>query len=293
MSAVAPSRIGRSTRGRRIGTGLLALTAALALTACSTGTGGADATTAADAPTTEAGASPVDPTTEPAPAPEELTGTLVVFAAASLQGVFEELGSDLEEANPGLEVTFNFAASSALAEQVNSGAPADVLATASAKTMEQASENLGEATTFASNTLVIVTPADNPGAVTGIDDFANADLRLAVCAVEVPCGAASEKVFTALGLTPAIDTYAENVTATLNLAVSGEVDASLVYATDALSAGDTVTTIDFPEASEAVNDNLIAPVTEAPNPAAAQAFIDLVLSPEGTAVLEAAGFTIE
>lgn len=223
---------------------------------------------------------------------DEVMGDLTVFAAASLQGVFEELATTFEEQHPGVTVTLNFAASSALAEQVNAGAPVDVLATASASTMEQAAAEVTDPVTFASNTLVIVTPSDNPGAVSGLADFADPDLTLAVCAVEVPCGAAAEKVFTAAAITPAADTFAENVTATLNLAVSGEVDASLVYATDAQGAGDTVTTITFPESAEAVNDNLIAAAAAAPNAAAAQAWLDLVLSDEGAAVLTAAGFDL-
>lgn len=288
------TRPARVARPRRAATALAGLAAVALLAACSGGTaaGDGDASSssqdASDAGPSESSASP-SPTTEPA---DDVTGDLTVFAAASLQGVFEELATTFEEQHPGVTVTLNFAASSALAEQVNAGAPVDVLATASASTMEQAAAEVTDPVTFASNTLVIVTPSDNPGAVTGLADFADPELTLAVCAVEVPCGAAAEKVFTAAGITPAVDTFAENVTATLNLAVSGEVDASLVYATDAQGAGDTVTTITFPESSEAVNDNLVAAAAQAPNPAAAQAWIDLVLSDEGAAVLTAAGFDL-
>ncbi|GMA33329.1 molybdate ABC transporter substrate-binding protein [Litorihabitans aurantiacus] len=282
------TRTARRIRTARHARTTAALAAAIALLGACSGDGGAEETSSApDASPSDTSSSSSE--TDAAP---ELTGDLTVFAAASLQGVFEELATTFEQEHPGVTVTFSFAASSALAEQVNSGAPADVLATASAATMEQAAAEVTDPATFASNTLVIVTPSDNPGAVTGLGDFANGDLTLAVCAVEVPCGAAAEAVFTAAGITPAIDTFAENVTATLNLASSGEVDASLVYATDARSAGDAVTTITFPEAAEAVNDNLIATLTAAPNPDAAQAWVDLVRSPEGSAVLEAAGFTL-
>ena len=270
------------------GTGALAL--ALILAACS-GSPSESTPSASDAagPSGSSSDAPAEETTTQAPA---LTGDLAVFAAASLEGVFTELGTLLEEQNPELTVTFNFAASSALAQQVIAGAPADVLATASAATMTEAEAETGEPVTFASNVLVIVTPPDNPGSVTGLTDFANADLRIALCAVEVPCGAAADKIFRATGIVPAPDTYEANVTATLNRAVSGEVDAALVYRTDALGAGKSVGTIEFPESADAVNNNLIAPLTAVPNPEAAAAFIALVTSPEGQAVLSDAGFTL-
>ncbi|ROR96480.1 molybdate transport system substrate-binding protein [Salana multivorans] len=220
-----------------------------------------------------------------------LTGDLVVLAAASLTDAFGELGAQLEEENPGLTVSFSFAASSALAEQVLAGSPADVLATASAKTMEQVGDLAVDPADFATNTLVIVTPAGNPAGITGIADFAREDLRLAVCAEEVPCGALSAKVFETLGITPSVDTYAEDVRAALTLAEQGEVDATLVYRTDAIVGGDGITTIEFPEASQAVNDYPIAVLSESPNPDAAAAFVALVLSADGRAVLDAAGFS--
>lgn len=281
----------RATPRRRRSLGAVAAGAlALSITLAACSGSPAENGTATDAPATSAGseATSQDASTE-LPA---LTGDLAVFAAASLEGVFTELGTLLEEQNPELTVTFNFAASSALAQQVIAGAPADVLATASAATMTEAEAETGEPVTFASNVLVIVTPPDNPGSVTGLTDFANADLRIALCAVEVPCGAAADKIFRATGIVPAPDTYEANVTATLNRAVSGEVDAALVYRTDALSAGDTVGSIEFPESADAINNNLIAALTASENPDAAAAFIALVTSPEGQAVLRDAGFTL-
>lgn len=232
------------------------------------------------------------PANDDAGSAEEVSGELVVFAASSLQGVFTDLATTFEQRNPGVEATFSFGSSAALAEQVNAGAPADVLATASAPAMAQAAENVVEPVTFARNTLVIVTSASGQGGVTGLGDFADPDRTLAVCAVEVPCGAAAQEAFAAAGITPSVDTYAENVTAALNLAVSGEVDASLVYATDARGAGDDVVTITFPEGAEAVNDTLVAVTADAPNPGAAAAFVDLVTSPDGATVLEDAGFAL-
>ena len=278
---------------RRLATLTIAAALSVGLAACSSSSPSTDtADDDAGSPSAEAG-------TEETGSEEEttsdeaagLSGDLVVLAAASLTDTFTELGEQLEAENPELSVTFSFAASSALAEQVNSGSPADVLATASASTMEQVGDLAVDPVDFATNTLVIVTPPDNPGGITGIQDFANPDLRLAVCAEEVPCGALSAKIFAALGITPSLDSYAEDVRAALTLAEQGEVDATLVYKTDAIVAGDGVATIEFPEASQEVNDYPIAALAEAPNPEAAAAFVELVLSTEGRAVLEAAGFS--
>src|SRR5699024_569306 len=151
--------------------------------------------------------------------------------------------------------------SSALAQQILSGAPADVFATASPATMalvvdEDLTEE--EPVVFVTNQLQIAVPAGNPAGVTGLEDLAEEDLTVALCAEEVPCGAASVRVFEAAGLTPAPDTYEEDVRATLTKVRLDEVDAALVYQTDVLSAGDEVEGIDFPESAEAVNDYPIA-----------------------------------
>jgi molybdate transport system substrate-binding protein len=223
----------------------------------------------------------------------ELSGTLTVFAAASLTDVFGELGDQLMADNPGLEVQFNFAGSSALATQLTQGAPADVFASANQAQMTVVTDAglpAEEPTVFTENVLEIAVPADNPGNVTGLADFANPDLTLAVCAPDVPCGAAATQMFDAAGITAAPDTEEEDVRAALTKVQLGEVDAALVYASDVQSAGSDVEGIEFPEAEDAVNEYPICLLAEAPNPGAAQAFIDLVLSDEGQEALEAAGF---
>ncbi len=219
-----------------------------------------------------------------------LTGDLVVFAAASLQQTFTKLGDVLMAQNPGLHVTFSFAGSSALAQQLDQGAPADVFAAANPATMKAASNVTDRPVTFARNTLEIVVPKGNPGHVTGLADLTKPQLKIALCAPEVPCGAAAVAAFAAAGLTPAPDTYEQDVTATLTKAVMGEVDAALVYRTDVRAAGSAVEGIDFPQAAAARNDYPIATVTQARNRAAADAFVALVLSPQGQRVLLDAGF---
>jgi molybdate transport system substrate-binding protein len=223
----------------------------------------------------------------------DLSGTLTVFAAASLTDVFGGLGDRLTAENPDLDIRFNFAGSSALAAQITQGAPADVFASANqtqTTVVTDADLQAGDPTVVTENVLEIAVPAGNPGDVTGLADFANPDLTLAVCAAAVPCGAAAAQVFEAAGIAAAPDTEEEDVRAALTKVQLGEVDAALVYASDVRSAGTDVEGIEFPEAEDAVNEYPICLLAAAPNPDAAQAFIDLVLSDEGQEALEAAGF---
>ena len=226
------------------------------------------------------------------PTADGASGTVNVFAAASLTGAFGQIGKDFMRANPGVTVVHNFGASSALAQQIVAGAPADVFAAASPKTMEVVTTG-GDATAprvFVRNRLEIAVPPDNPGKVAGLGDFARSELKIALCATEVPCGAAATKVFAAAGIKAAPDTLEQDVKAALGKVQLGEVDAALVYRTDVLASGDKVRGIAFAEAAKAVNDYPIAALTEAPNRAAAEAFVAYVLSSEGQRVLADAGF---
>lgn len=212
------------------------------------------------------------------PGTVEPGGTVTVFAAASLTGAFDEIAGDFEAANPGVDVVLNFGGSASLANQIAEGAPADVFASAAG-----ASAVGDDGEIFATNSLEIAVPVGNPGAVAGIEDLANPDLTLAICAVEVPCGAAAQHVFDVVGMTAAPDTLEQDVKAVLTKVVLGEVDAGLVYRTDVLAAD--VEGIEFPEAAAAVNRYPIVAFTE---PGAA--FAAWVLSDAGQAVLEKAGF---
>ena len=219
--------------------------------------------------------------------PTEQHATVTVFAAASLTEAFGELATEFEQQNPDVEIVFSFGGSSTLATQIVEGAPADVFAAASPATMAtvvDAGLATADPVTFATNVLEIAVPTGNPGDVTGLADFANPDLLIAVCAVEVPCGVAADKAFTAAGITPSIDTYEQDVKAVLSKVELGEVDAGLVYVTDVLANGevdgiplDEVSPVEYP----------IAAITDSE---AAAAFMAFVLSARGQAILAAAGF---
>jgi molybdate transport system substrate-binding protein len=229
-----------------------------------------------------------------------LSGTLTVFAAASLSDVFTQLGERLEKENPELDVQFNIAGSSALAAQIEQGAPADVFAAADEAQMARVTDAglAGDAELFASNRLMLAFPLDNPAdlarpevaGIPSIADLLDRDVTLAVCAPEVPCGAAAAEVLDGAGLGDAPDTYEDDVRAVLTKVLLGEVDAGLVYRTDVLTAGDQVAAWAFREAEAARNRYPVAVLDEAPNPDAARAFVDLLLSDEGRQVLAEAGF---
>ena len=222
----------------------------------------------------------------------DVRDTVTVLAAASLTDAFTDIAAAFEQDNPGTEVVLSFGASSALAQQVLAGAPADVFAAASPATM-QTVVDAGAARgprVFARNRLQIAVPPDNPGRVTGLADLADRQRTVALCAEQVPCGAAALEVFAAAGLKPAADTLEQDVKAVLSKVRLGEVDAGLVYRTDVLAAGEAVQGISFPEADRAVNDYPLAVLQEARRPQAAAAFVAFVLGEQGQQVLAGAGF---
>ncbi|MEV4065096.1 molybdate ABC transporter substrate-binding protein [Nonomuraea dietziae] len=220
--------------------------------------------------------------------PKEVT----VFAAASLTGTFTELGKAFEAAHPGTSVRFNFGSSATLAQQIVQGAPADVFAAASPATMKTVTDAslAGAPATFVRNKLQIAVPADNPAEVDEFEDLADARVKVALCAQQVPCGAAAVKALDAAGLKVTPVTLEQDVKATLTKVELGEVDAALVYRTDVIAAAGKVKGIAFPEADQAVNDYPIATLTEAPAGDLARRFVDLVLSRQGKDVLTKAGF---
>lgn len=226
------------------------------------------------------------------PGDDDLTGTLTVFAAASLTDVFTEFADRLEAQNPLLDVVLVVGGSSALAQQLIAGAPADVFAAADATTMQLALEGgvVAEPVPFARNLLALTVPADNPGGIDALDDLARPELIVALCASEVPCGRAADALLLAQGVTPSVDTREQDVRSVLTKLELGEVDAGLVYATDARAAGDRVTTVPIDGAEEVATTASIAIATSTSRPGAAAAFVALVTSRDGARLLSDAGF---
>jgi molybdate transport system substrate-binding protein len=218
---------------------------------------------------------------------------LTVFAAASLNETFTALGKQFETDNPGVTVKFNFAGSSDLAQQIVNGAPADVFAAASDATMRTVTDggsSAGEPVIFAKNVLQIATAPGNPKGIATFADLAKPDLKVVVCAPQVPCGAAAEKIEKATGVTLRPVSEEADVKSTLGKVTSGDADAGLVYVTDVSSAKGTVQGVDFPEADQATTDYPIAVLADAPQKQLAQQFVDLVTGDEGQQALKTAGF---
>lgn len=216
-------------------------------------------------------------------------GTIVVFAAASLTESFTTLGERFEKDRPGTTVTFNFAGSSALATQINEGAPADVFASASPKYMSAVTD-AGNPVTFVRNQLVIVVAKGNPKRVTGLSALAEPGLKVALCAETVPCGAAARTAIDVAGVAITPVTLEQDVKATLSKVKLGEVDAALVYRTDAWASATEVDAVEFVESAKAINDYPIVTLRSARNPEGGQAFVDYVLSADGQKVLVGDGF---
>jgi molybdate transport system substrate-binding protein len=233
-----------------------------------------------------------DNTATPASSAAAAPTALTVFAAASLTETFTELGKTFEVAHPGTTVRFNFGSSATLATQITQGAPADVFAAASPATMKTVTDAglAADPAVFAKNKLQIAVPPDNPAKVESLKDLTDPTVKVALCAEQVPCGAAAIKALDAAGLKITPVTLEQDVKATLTKVELGEVDAALVYQTDVFASAGKVTGIAFPEADQAINDYPIAALTKAPAAGLAKQFVDLVLSPQGKDVLTRAGF---
>jgi molybdate transport system substrate-binding protein len=232
-------------------------------------------------------------TTSASAAGQQVTGNLTVYAAASLTESFTKLGQQFD-AQHGTKTTFNFAGSSTLATQITQGAKVDVFASASPATMDTVT-TAGEAsnpTTFASNVLEIAVPLDNPQKIASLADLAKPGVKVALCAKDVPCGAAAVKLLAADKITVKPVTLESDVKAALSKVQLGEVDAALVYKTDVKAAAGKVTGIEIPDADKAVNKYPIVALAHASNAAAAQAFVQYVLGPDGRKALGDAGFTL-
>ncbi|MDO4025154.1 molybdate ABC transporter substrate-binding protein [Clavibacter michiganensis] len=229
----------------------------------------------------------------PDPAPDSLAGTLVVQAAASLTGSMDEVARDFESVHPGVTVTVSYGGSSTLAQQIVQGAPADVFASASDATMTtvvDAGETAADPRVFARNALEIAVPPGNPGRVAGLADFADPARTLALCAPEVPCGAAAAQAFAAAGITPQPDSLEQDVRAALTRVELGEVDAAVIYETDVRAAGDEVEGVPLPDEVNATTDCVVAPLAGSASPALAAAFAEYVAGDDARAVFQAAGF---
>lgn len=220
-----------------------------------------------------------------------LTGTLTIFAAASLTESFSELTDAFAAEHPGVSINpISFDGSSTLATQIREGAPADVFASANVATMRSVAEHVaGTPVVFALNTVQLVVQPGNPLGITRLADLAEPDVQVVLCAPAVPCGAAAARLFELGGVSVTAVSEEQNVKAVVTKVREGEADVGVVYATDALAEpGVHAVVIDGAESVSVEYE--IAVLEEAAFPEAARAFVDFVSSDAGRAVLARYGF---
>jgi molybdate transport system substrate-binding protein len=209
---------------------------------------------------------------------------ILVLAASSLTDAFTAIGKAYETAHPGTKVVFSFAASSDLVEQVQQGAPADVLATASTRTMDEVAKELtGPARPFARNRLVIVTAPGNPEHVSTLADLGRPGLVVVLAAEGVPAGDYAREALAAHHVSVHPKSLEPNVRGVLTKVELGEADAGIVYVTDALVAGTKVSSVPLADAPDASYP--IGAVRSSGTD-----FVDFVLSSTGQAILRRYGF---
>ncbi len=223
----------------------------------------------------------------------KVTGTVVVFAAASLKDAFDKIGTQFEKAHPGVHVKFNYNGSSTLATQIGQAAPADVFASANTENMDKVtSDNLAKGTPeiFAKNKLEIMVGKGNPKNIKTVDSLDNKDVKVAVCAPAVPCGAYSKDIFSKAGITVHPVTQETSVSGVVTKVSLGEADADIVYVTDVKAGGDQISGVPIPAKDNVTAKYPIVTLKMAPNEKAGKAFTDYVLSPSGQKVLASFGF---
>ncbi len=265
---------------RTIGSVLLAAgLSAVALTACSSSNSGS---ASSSAPASQSAS----------PQAGAVKGNITVLAAASLQGAFTTIGKMFTAAHPGTSVKFSFGPSSGLADQIKSGSPADVFASASPQNMDQV-VSAGDASTpvtFAKNKMEVAVPPGNPGHVTSVMNLSMPSVKTALCQPQVPCGFTAEKVFSKANINVKPVTLQPDVKSVLTQVELNNVDAGMVYVTDVKAAGAKVKGIAIPSGDNASTAYPIATIKKSKNMPTAKAFTAFVDSPAGQKVLAEDGF---
>jgi molybdate transport system substrate-binding protein len=217
--------------------------------------------------------------------------TITVLAASSLTGTFTELGKTFESEHPGVTVKFAFDSSATLAQQATDGAPADVLATADQATMDSAKD--AQASTpqvFATNVMVLATPASNPGDVHSFSDLDRSAVKFVMCVPTAPCGKIGQALLDQDHITGKPVSQEVDVKSVLAKLTEGEADAGLVYTTDVVAAGDQVQAVAIPGSGRQLTTYPIVTLDQSDHADLGRAFVDLVTGSTGQQILRKAGF---
>lgn len=240
--------------------------------------------TATTAPTTSSGAG--------SPSTAKATGSLKVFAAASLTESFNDEQTKLKTSDPGLSVTYSFAGSGALVTQIQQGAPADVIATADTSSMKKLTDGglVETPATFAKNKLEILVEPGNPKGIKTLADLGRSDIKLVLEDATVPAGKYSAKALKTAGVTVHPVSREADVKSAVAKVTSGEADATVVYVSDVKAAGSKGTGVPIPDTQNVVAEYPIAIVRASKNHAGAAAFVDAIVEGSGQQALKAHGF---
>jgi len=216
--------------------------------------------------------------------------TLTVFAASSLTDAFTKLGADYTAAHPGVKVVFNFTGSQDLVAQIQQGAPADVFASADPTSMAAVSGQVGAPTVFAGNQLEIVVAPGNPKGIRTLADLADPGPKVVLAAPEVPAGKYAQQALAQAKVKVFPVSLEENVKGVVTKVSLGEADAGIAYVTDVTAAKGKVDGVTIPAALNVTASYPVATLDATKHQSDAQAFVDLVLSPQGQRTLRGYGF---
>jgi molybdate transport system substrate-binding protein len=216
---------------------------------------------------------------------------LTVFAASSLKPAFDKIGQRLHTSS-NVTTTFSYAGTQTLVAQLIQGAPADVFASADVAhmtTVSAAGLLSGSASVFAHNKLAIAVAKGNPKGIHSLADLARPGLVVVLADPSVPAGKYAAQALKKAGVTVHPASLEQQVTGVMSKVALGEADAGIVYVSDIVTSG-TVDGVPIQDAQNVIADYPIAALKAAQNQAGANAFVRLVLSAEGQAILIAAGF---
>ena len=217
--------------------------------------------------------------------------TLNVLAASSTRVINDELTSRAGQLTPPVNLNFENGGSSDLVSKLREGAPADLLLTASKKTMDKAVQDgtVAAPEVLATNVMVMVVPKGNPARIHSVEDLPHSR-HFVLCDPQVPCGDISSQIIDDTRLEVHPSSQERQVADVLGKVASGEADAGWVYSTDAAAAGDDVEVIDIPGAEKFTNQIVGAVTAEASHPDQARAVLD-ILSGDFASTWRERGFT--
>ncbi|WP_297552115.1 molybdate ABC transporter substrate-binding protein [uncultured Corynebacterium sp.] len=203
--------------------------------------------------------------------------TLNVLAASSTRVINDELTRRASQLAPPVNLNFENGGSSDLVSKLREGAPADLLLTASKKTMDKAVQDGTVATpeVLATNVMVMVVPKGNPAGIQSVEDLRHSH-HFVLCDPQVPCGDISSRIIDDKRLDVHPSSQERQVADVLGKVASGEADAGWVYSTDAAAAGDDVEVIDLPGAEKFSNQIVGAVAKDASHPDQARAVLDIL-----------------